>query len=342
MKKLNLLVILVIVLIVGGCVNYSSTEISSSSDLEWSPNRAITIYLYSGAGGDTDIAMRALANHWKDYFGVPVNIVNMTGGAGGIAANHVYNQPADGYTLFGMADGVNAINVLGAFDKPNDVWDIMVLFGGKGVIGVPINSPYNSIEEVIEASINGVNIRVGTSSTGSIWHVKGLQLASMTGAPLNALPYDGSNQAVIAMLSGEVDVVISSLGEQSDFILSGQIKPLSTLENESAFLDGYGEIESIVNIYPTWASLPQARQWNGVGMRVDLPEQIRNTYKRAFIAAVDSGDLDMVKVNRRTEYINLIDDDAKKFVQDGTSAVSWALYDIGVALRSPLDFGIQR
>ncbi len=341
-RYLAIVLTLIMVFSLIGCTKNGTNDDFSTSDTEWTPTETITFYLYSGAGGDTDTAMRALAAYWQNYFGVPVNVVNMTGGAGGIAANHVYNQPANGYTLFGMADGVNAINVLGAFDYPNDVWDIMVLFGGKGVIGVPKDSPYNTIEEIIEAAKNGTNIRLGSSSAGSIWHVKGLQLAKCTGASLNAMPYEGSNQAIIGMLTGEVDLVVSSLGEQSEYILSGDIRPLCILETEAGLLDGYGEIKSIIETYPEWADMPQARQWNGVGMRADIPENIRNAYKKAFKAAVESGELDVVKETRRTEYINLIDEDAAQFVKDGTSAVSWALYDIGSAVKSPEEFGIER
>lgn len=101
----------------------------------WKPEKTVTFYLYSGAGGDTDTAMRALAAVWQEKYGVAFNVVNMPGGAGGIAANYVYNQPSDGYTLFGMADGCSTMNVLGAFEHTNDVWDIMLLFGGVGCIG---------------------------------------------------------------------------------------------------------------------------------------------------------------------------------------------------------------
>ncbi len=316
---------------------------NTTADEGWKPTKTVTFYLYSGAGGDTDTAMRALAGYWQQKYGVTFNVVNMTGGAGGIAANYVYDQPSDGYTLFGMADGCSTMNVLGAFDHSNDVWDIMVLFGGVGCIGVPADSPYQTLEDLVNASKAGENIRLSCSSAGTIWHVDAAQMGEKLGIDLNILPYDGSNQAIVGLLAGEVDVVCSSLGEQSEYIKSGDIRPLAVLADSERKIDGYdGTIPSIQSIYPEFEGFSFARQWNGVGIKNDAPQEIKDFYEKAFMEAVQSGNLDEVKVARNTEYIGLIGDEARKFVNTCTSACSWTLWDLGIATVNPEQFGIER
>ena len=324
----------------GAAATGKQTE--SEEKTGWKPEKTVTFYLYSGAGGDTDTAMRALAAVWQEEYGVAFNVVNMTGGAGGIVANYVYEQPSDGYTLFGMADGVSTMNVLGAFDYPTDVWDIMLLFGGVGCIGVASNSPYQTLEDVVNAAKGGENIRVSCSSTGSIWHVDSLQFEKGVDADFNVLAYEGSNQAIVGLLSGEVEVVCSSLGEQSEYIKSGDIRPLAVLTDSSRTIDGYeGEIPPITDIFPQFADITLARQWNGVGIKADAPQEVLSFYENAFSETVQSGKLDTVKETRNTEYIGLIGDPAQEFVDECNSAASWTLWNIGAASISPEQFGIK-
>lgn len=338
MKVLAAVLAMVMVLALCAC---SINKNGETDDGKWVPKKAVTFYLYSGAGGDTDTAMRALASYWQEKYGVAFNVVNMTGGAGGIAANYVYDQPSDGYTLFGMADGVNTMNVLGAFDHPTDVWEIMVLFGGVGCIGVPADSPYQTLEELVDAAKNGTNLSLSCSSTGSVWHVEALQFEKGMGIDINVLTYDGSNQAVVGALSGEVDIVCSSLGEQSEYIKSGDIRPLAVLTDAPRTIEGYeGEIPAITATYPEFDVKALARQWNGVGIKADAPAEVIEFYKNAFKEAIESGKLDVVKEARNTEYIALMNEEARTFINSCNSAASWILWDIGVATVSPEKFNI--
>lgn len=320
-----------------------SSKKTATENGEWKPTKTVTFYLYSGAGGDTDTAMRALAAYWQKKYGVAFNVVNMPGGAGGIAANYVYDQPSDGYTLFGMADGCSTMNVLGAFEHTNDVWDIMLLFGGVGCIGVPANSPYQSLEDLVNASKSGENIRLSCCSPGTIWHVDAVQFNQGVDAGLNILTYDGSAQAIVGLLSGEADVVCSSLGEQSEYIKSGDIRPLAVLADNARSVEGYEqEIRAITDIYPQFADVEFARQWNGVGIKADADPAILKFYEDAFTEAVSSGELDSVRDARKTEYIGLIGPDAHKFVDTCTSICSWIMWDLGMATVSPEKFSIPK
>lgn len=359
-KALSLLLVLSLALCLAACGSSAGQQSSSPSSAPaastpgsetaepsqaaagWKPERTVTFYLYSGAGGDTDTAMRALAAVWEQYFGVTFNVVNMTGGGGGLAANQVYGAPADGYTLFGMAEGVDTMNVLGAFDHPTSVWDIMLLFGGYGCLGVPADSPYNSVQDLIDAANAGENIRISCCSPGTIWHLKALQVNQATGCDFNILTYEGSNQAVVGLLSKESEVVVSSLGEQSENILAGKIKPLAILENNGATLDGYGDIPSITETVANWADLPVISQWNGVGLRADTPDEIKQAYEEAFLYAITTQDMEDVRVARKTNLIGKGYEESRKVVDVCDSAACWMLDELGLAAKSPEEFGIPK
>lgn len=65
---------------------------------EW-PERPISLIVGFGPGGQSDLLGRALARVMSDELGVPVNVVNRPGAAGGVALAGLRAMPADGYSL---------------------------------------------------------------------------------------------------------------------------------------------------------------------------------------------------------------------------------------------------
>ncbi|MCB1360569.1 MAG: tripartite tricarboxylate transporter substrate binding protein [Rhodobacter sp.] len=65
---------------------------------EW-PERPISLIVGFGPGGQSDLLGRALASVMTEDLGVPVNVVNRPGAAGGVALAGLRAMPADGYTI---------------------------------------------------------------------------------------------------------------------------------------------------------------------------------------------------------------------------------------------------
>ena len=63
------------------------------------PERDITLIVPWAAGGGTDTLARTLVKNGKKYFGVNINVQNVTGGTGVIGMNQVARAKADGYTV---------------------------------------------------------------------------------------------------------------------------------------------------------------------------------------------------------------------------------------------------
>ena len=63
------------------------------------PKRPITMICPWGAGGGTDACSRIIATLLKKELGVPVNVVNRTGGGGAIGHTAMATAKPDGYTI---------------------------------------------------------------------------------------------------------------------------------------------------------------------------------------------------------------------------------------------------
>jgi tripartite-type tricarboxylate transporter receptor subunit TctC len=69
--------------------------------------------------------------------------------------------------------------------------------------------PIKNIRELISyAKVNSGNIRYGTSGSGGITHLSVELLAYQTGTKFEQINYKGAGPAVIALMSGEVDIGI--------------------------------------------------------------------------------------------------------------------------------------
>ena len=77
------------------------------------PDRPITFVVPWAAGGGADLASRLLGSALERELGVPVNIINRTGGNGVVGHYAIASAPPDGYTI-GMATSEIAY-------KPDDV-----------------------------------------------------------------------------------------------------------------------------------------------------------------------------------------------------------------------------
>ena len=351
MKK-NILALLLVGMVIAtsGCSGASSAESSgtgtTSADQEekasWKPTQTINIYCGTGAGGGVDLANRAVATAFSEYFGVPVNVTNMTGGGGGLAANHVYNQKHDGYSLFGTSDAVHSLAVQGAFEHGTDVWDFQMLTTTKGVLAVKSDSPYQTLEDLAEAA-KVKDIKVAASQAGCVWYVKVKQINAAGDTNMQLIPYEGSSASVVAMMSQEVDAVLCGISELEDYILTDKIRPLATAETEALNVEGYGEIPKVADTYPKFADMAQVIQWAGIAIPSDIPEEVKEAYEEAWEYALASEPVaNLLNSGKGVELLGLSGEEAAETVKDSDSVFAWILWDEGIATISPEEFGIER
>ncbi|WP_278342893.1 tripartite tricarboxylate transporter substrate binding protein [Parageobacillus thermoglucosidasius] len=307
------------------------------------PERTINLVVFSSAGGGADLGNRALAAAMEKELGVKINVINMPGGSGGVAANYVTSKPHDGYHLLGMTEGLFPSAVLGVHPSTSEDWEYFLMGGTPGVISVREDSPFQSIEDVIQAMKERPGeIKMANSVVGAIWDIKATLLQQATGIEYKFIPYQGSNPSILAALSGEVDVVLTGLGEQSEFLAAKKLRPLAIVEEQSHEVPGYGEVPSIVEFIPELKGKLSANQIVGFAVPSDVPKEVLDRLNDAFAKAMQSEE---VAEYAKTKYVTLrglSGQEAKDYVKEMESLFSWLLYEKGVAVRSPEEYGIAK
>ncbi|MCY1150946.1 MAG: tripartite tricarboxylate transporter substrate binding protein [Sphaerochaetaceae bacterium] len=306
------------------------------------PSRDITDIVVWGAGGGTDSCNRIIMEEMGKVLDVNINVNNVTGGkAGMIGMTEAYNKPADGYTLCGLSESNTTAAVYG-WDHTMDVWDFFIVGGSPDILSVTPDSPYQTLEDLVKASISNPNsIKAGAGGPGSIHHLNLLAFMEGSGVQLAFIPYDGSAGSQNAAMTGEITVVITSVAEQAEMIKAGKLRPLAMMTPD-AYTLASTTIPSSFDMYPELSNFLPLGQQIGFAVRADVPEANKTILENAFSEAMQS---DAVKAFGEQHYYNLsgkYGEEAKEIFKNLESKFSWTLSDLGSAEVDPATLGIAR
>ena len=235
------------------------------SRLAWTqsyPSRSVRIIVGLAAGGGTDIVARLIAQWLSERLGQSFVIENRPGAAGNVATEAVVNAPADGYTLLAVSPGA-AINAtlydkLG-FDFLRDMAPVAGLLRVANVMAVTNTLPVRTVPEFIAyAKANPDRISYGSAGTGSSNHLSGELLKMMAGVPMVHVPYRGAAPALTDVISGQVQLIFSSVTSTAEYIKAGKLRALAvTSRTRSEVLP---ELPPIADFVPGY----EAINWWGI------------------------------------------------------------------------------
>src|SRR4051812_37930385 len=197
--------------------------------------RPIRLIVPYAAGGPIDVTARLLAERVKDSLG-PVIIDNRPGGGGNIGADAVAKAPPDGLTIGISAVATHAINPWLFSKMPYDpVKDFAAITQMVRVPNVLVMNAetaarlkINSVRDLIAyAKANPGKLNYGSGGNGSAGHLAGEMFKRDAGIYAVHIPYNGGNQAQLALLSGQVDFNFDNLATAAPNIRSGKLKALA-------------------------------------------------------------------------------------------------------------------
>ncbi|GAA1487926.1 Bug family tripartite tricarboxylate transporter substrate binding protein [Brachybacterium sacelli] len=245
------------------------------------PTDDLRLIIQADPGGGSDLSSRALAKEMESELGVSVVPENMPGAAGAIAMEYVGEQPADGYVIGFCPVEIAMLNTTQNADVlPENYTFIGQIMLAPGVISVAADSPYATLEDLIEAGASEA-LTVGTAGAGSIWEAATLGVNSQAGTQFSPVPYDGGAPAVAAAAAGETDAAVSGAGE-------------AIAQGDSVRILGIMHDETMPDLpdTPTFAEAIgediQFGGWGGIYTAADLPQGVLATLEAAVRTAVES------------------------------------------------------
>ena len=197
------------------------------------PIKPIRVIVGSAPGGAPDILARAVAQKLTVSLGQQVVIDNRAGASGAIGAEMTAKAPADGYTLFlsttmGFAMLPHLKKSL-PYDAIRDFASITQLALASNVLVINPAVPAKNVGELLQlAKAKPGAVNFGSAGNGSPAHVAGEMLNVMAGVHMTHVPYKGAAPALLDVIAGQVQFIVTSPLSAAPHIASGKVRALAT------------------------------------------------------------------------------------------------------------------
>lgn len=190
-------------------------------------------------GSISDVLARVMAQHLAGASGQQFIVENRPGAGTTIAAELVVKSAPGGYTLYFIEMTTHAINATLynklPYDSLKDFTQIAMVAQTPFILVVHPSLPVKNIKELIAfAKSRPDEIVYASSGNGTIVHLSGETLKSMSGITMVHVPYKGSAPAVAALLAGEVALTFATTPPSLPHVKAGRLRALGVTSPERA------------------------------------------------------------------------------------------------------------
>jgi tripartite-type tricarboxylate transporter receptor subunit TctC len=247
--------------------------------------KPIRIIAPSSPAGPPDLIARMIGDKLASAFGQPVTIENRPGAGFTLGLNVVAKSAPDGYTLGILhmpATVTPSLATAMPYDTEKDLAPVSLVAWSYNLLAVPAGSSAKSLADLVAtAKAKPGTLKFSSAGNGTPAHLAGELLKREAGIEMIHIPYKGAAAAAVAIISGDVDMMIGAAGVLTPHIKSGRLRPLATPAPQrfSAYPDlpTFGELG-----YPR----VQIREWLGLvaptGTSKEVIERLNLEIAKAF------------------------------------------------------------
>lgn len=196
------------------------------------PAKPIRLIIPFPPGGGTDILSRLVANKLGEHNNWNI-IADNRGGAGGtIGIATAVREKPDGYSMvMGQKDNLAVgpwlyKNV--SYDPIKDLVPVAHVGYTPIVIVTNADSRFKTLADVVEAAKAAPGtITYGSPGNGTTIHLAGETFKRAADINISHVPYKGSNPAMLDVLAGNIDLMVSSVPSAMGQIQAGKLRPLA-------------------------------------------------------------------------------------------------------------------
>jgi tripartite-type tricarboxylate transporter receptor subunit TctC len=260
------------------------------------PDRIIKIVVPFAPGGGTDVVARTLAQEMSKDLGVTVIIENKPGAGTIIGTQAVATAEPDGYTLL-MGTFANAVNpglyAKLPYDQHRDLTAVALVARSFSIVVVNPKSPIKSITDLIAAAkADPDKLSYGTYGTGTSAHLAGELFKHMANVNLTTVPYKGSAPAITDLMSGQIQVMFTTVASAAALVEAGQLRALAVTSAERS--PAFPNLPTVAE-----AGVPgyDAEAWYGLFAPAKTPPEIIDRLNKAAANAVKAETFKKLSVN---------------------------------------------
>jgi tripartite-type tricarboxylate transporter receptor subunit TctC len=197
------------------------------------PARPVRLITLTAPGGSLDILARTVAAALSESTGKQFYVENKVGAGGNIGVAELARSSPDGYTIGMITVSTHGINpsLVGSalpYDAMNDFELLAVAAELKNAVVVNPKLPVKSVQELVEyAKANPGKINFGSAGIGTSQHMAGELFKHLAKVDINHVPYKGAAQAAPDLVSGEIQLMFSSIPDVLGFIQGDKLRAIA-------------------------------------------------------------------------------------------------------------------
>jgi tripartite-type tricarboxylate transporter receptor subunit TctC len=215
-----------LLLAIAPCISASLAHAQTAARF---PAKSIRLIVPFPPGGSNDILGRFIGQNLTERLGQQVIIDNRAGADGIIGTDLAAKSPADGYTLLIVSTSYAmnpAIHKL-PYDPLKSLTGVSLIGTGANVIASHPSLPARTVKDMIAiARAKPGALRYASSGIGGFNHFGGELFKSLAKVDLLHVPYKGGGPAMIDVMSGQVEILFSTLIQALPQLRNGKLKAL--------------------------------------------------------------------------------------------------------------------
>jgi len=279
--------------------------------------RPVRIIVPFAVGGTSDTFTRIIAQKITEQTGKTVIVENRTGAGGRIGYETAAHAPGDGTTLV-LIDATYSM-LPGLFttlpwDYANDLVPVALIAQTPFVIIVNPDTGLKTFAELLaQARTQPGKLNFGSAGAGSVNHIVTELFKSEAKIDLTHIPFKGMGDAMVALQSGTVDLIVTATPTAIGQIKGGKVRALAvTSAQRSPVFPGVPTaVESGVPGYAV-------TNWFGLAAPKGTPVATINTLRDDVVRALGAPDVKERLLAQGAEASNFTPEEFARFVKEDT------------------------
>ena len=204
----------------------------TAAETAW-PDRPVRLIVPFPAGSSTDVVSRLLAQKFSARFGQQFVVENRAGASGAIGSDIIAKAAPDGTTMGLITASTHslapALGVKTPYDVLKDFKPVSMIVAAPYALVLYPGIPAKTVQELVAlAKASPGKLNYGSAGLASLAHLAGALFASQMGIELTHVPYRGSAQSSVDIITGRLDMQFATVAPTLANINDGKLRAIAT------------------------------------------------------------------------------------------------------------------
>jgi tripartite-type tricarboxylate transporter receptor subunit TctC len=255
------------------------------------PAKPVRIIVPFAPAGSTDITARVVAQKLTDGWRQQVIVDNRAGAGGNIGAEAVAKSAPDGYTLLLATTGVMAINHRLyrnlSYDALRDFAPVTQIGALPLILIIHPSLPAKSVKDLVAmGKAKPGELSYASSGVGSATHMTSELFRMMAGVDIVHIPYKGSGQAMVDLISGQVGMAFDQITSSLPHVESGKLRALAVTSAKR-----FPSVPQLPTVAEAGIRGYESVSWNGIAAPLGTPRDIISRVQEQVARALQAADI---------------------------------------------------